>query len=47
MADNDYSSIGTLNSAAAKEAVDLLKYIILVMVATVVFIYAVGTVVNL
>ena len=47
MADNDYSSIWTLNSAAVKEAVDLLKYIVLLMVATVVFIYVVGTVVNL
>ena len=47
MADNDYSSIWTLNSAAAKEAIDLLKYIVLVMVATAVFIYVVGTVVNL
>jgi hypothetical protein len=47
MADNDYSSIWTLNSAAVKEALDLLKYIVLLMVVTVVFIYVVGTVVNL
>ncbi len=47
MADNDYSSIWTLNSAAVKEALDLLKYIVLLMVATVVFIYVIGTVVNL
>lgn len=47
MADNDSSSIWTLNSAAAKEALDMLKYIILLMVATVLFIYVVGTVVNL
>lgn len=47
MADNDYSSIWPLNSAAVKEALDTLKYIVLVMVATVVFIYVVGTVANL
>ncbi|MEW6128400.1 MAG: hypothetical protein AB1757_15280 [Acidobacteriota bacterium] len=47
MAENDYSSIWTLNSAAVKEAVEMMKYLLIVMVATAIFIYVVGFVANL
>ncbi len=46
MADNNYSSIGPLNSAAQKEGLPLVGMILLAMVITFVVVWVVGEVAN-
>ena len=44
---NDYSSIGSLNETAGKEGVSLLGTILIVILATVIAYFLIGTVANL